>query len=124
MIKSIAFPNMFMKAKTNIFEDHEATASNLKLMILSEKTSLFGDPYFGTTLKKYLFEQNDVVLRDLVIDSIYTAILQFMPQVLVERKNIKVTSDRTNVYINIKATNLVDYQTDMYNITLTGSEIV
>ena len=124
LIKSIAFPNMFMKAKTNVFEDHEATASNLKLMILSEKTSLFGDPYFGTNLKKYLFEQNDVVLRDLVIDSIYTAILQFMPQVLVDRKNIKVTSDKSNVYINIKAINLIDYQTNMYDITLTGSEII
>lgn len=124
MMQSFSFPSMFNKAKTKIIDEHEATASNLKLLIMSEKTSLFGDPYFGTNLKKYLFEQNDVVLRDIVIDSIYTAILQFMPQVLVERKNIKVTSDRTNVYINIKATNLVDYQTDMYNITLTGSEIV
>ena len=115
---------MFNKAATKVVEGHEATANNLKLMIMSEKTSLFGDPYFGTNLKKYLFEQNDAVLRDIVIDSIYTAILQFMPQVLVDRKNIKVTSDRTKVYINIKATNLTDYQTDMYNITLTGSEIV
>ena len=47
-----------------------------------------------------------------------------MPQVLVDRKNIKVTTDRTNVYINIKATNLIDYQTNMYDITLTGSEII
>ena len=107
-----------------MFQDHEATASNLRLMLLSEKTSLFGDPYFGTNLKKYLFEQNDAVLRDIVVDSIYTAILQFMPQVLVERKNIIITSDRENVYIKIKATNLIDYQTDTYNITLTGSEII
>lgn len=124
MIRSLSFPSMFNKAVTKVVEGHEATANNLKLMIMSEKTSLFGDPYFGTNLKKYLFEQNDAVLRDIVIDSIYTAILQFMPQVLVDRKNIKVTSDRTKVYINIKATNLTDYQTDMYNITLTGSEIV
>lgn len=124
MIRSLSFPSMFNKAATKVVEGHEATANNLKLMIMSEKTSLFGDPYFGTNLKKYLFEQNDAVLRDIVIDSIYTAILQFMPQVLVDRKNIKVTSDRTKVYINIKATNLTDYQTDMYNITLTGSEIV
>ena len=124
MIRSIAFPNMFNKSKTIVFEDHEATASNLKLMILSEKTSLFGDPYFGTNLQKYLFDQNDAVLRDLVVDSLYTAILQFMPQVLVNRNDITITSDKANVYIKIKAINLIDYQNDIYNITLTGSEIV
>jgi phage baseplate assembly protein W len=124
MIKSIAFPSMFNRGSTKVYSDHEATASNLKLLLLSDKTSLFGDPYFGTNLKKFMFDQNNRVLRDIVIDSIYTAILQFMPQVLVERKDIKVTSDRTKLFINIKAKNLIDYQTDMYNITLTGSEIV
>ena len=83
MIKSFAFPNMFNKASTRIINDHEATASNLKLLLLSDRTSLFGDPYYGTLLKKYLFDQNDVVLRDIIIDSIYTAILQFMPQIVI-----------------------------------------
>ena len=124
MIKSFAFPNMFNKASTRIINDHEATASNLKLLLLSDRTSLFGDPYYGTLLKKYLFDQNDVVLRDIIIDSIYTAILQFMPQIVIQRKDIIVTSDKEKVFIKIKALNLLDYQTDLYNITLTGSEII
>lgn len=124
MIQSLNFPNMFTHATTIVAEDHQATVNNLKLLLLSCKESLFGDPYFGTNLKRYTFEQNNVVLRDIVIDSLYTAILQFMPQLLLKRKDIELTSDRDKLYINIKAKNLIDYQTDLYNITLTGSEFV
>lgn len=119
---SIKFPDMLSNTTTNIVSDHEATASNLKLLLLSDKYSLLGDPYFGTNIKKLIFEQNNTVLRDLVIDDIYTAIITFMPQLLISRKDITVTSDRAHVYVNIKATNLIDYTTDMYNINLTSSE--
>lgn len=119
---SIKFPDMLSNTITNIISDHEATASNLKLLLLSDKYSLLGDPYFGTNIKKLIFEQNNTVLRDLVIDDIYTAIITFMPQLMINRKDITVTSDRAHVYVNIKATNLIDYTTDMYNINLTSSE--
>lgn len=121
-MKSIAFPNMFSNTSTNIISDHEATVSNLKLLLYSSKKSLFGDPYFGTNLKKLTFDQNNNVLRDLVIDDIYTSILTFIPQLVVKREDITITSDRTTVYANIKALNLLDYTTDLYNINLTKNE--
>lgn len=119
---SLAFPKMFNSTTTRLFSDHGATSSNLKLLLKSEKYSLFGDPYFGTSLKKLTFEQNNIVLQDLVIDDIYIAIVTFMPQILIKRKDITVTSDRADIYVNIKALNLLDYTTDLYNINLTGSE--
>lgn len=121
-MKSINFPDMIFNTTTNIIEDHEATASNLKLLLLSDKGSLFGDPYYGTNLKKLTFEQNNQVIKDLIIDDIYTAILTFMPQLILDRKDITITSDKATVYVNIKATNLIDYTTDLYNINLTSSE--
>ena len=121
-MKSIAFPIMLGNSSTNIVKDHDATASNLKLLLLSDKTSLFGDPYFGTNIKKLIHDQNNIVIRDLVIDDIYTAITTFMPQIIVKRGDIKVTSDRSNVYVNIKCLNLIDYTTDLYNINLTSDE--
>lgn len=121
-MKSIAFPIMLGNSSTNIIKDHDATSSNLKLLLLSDKTSLFGDPYFGTNIKKLIHDQNNIVLRDLVIDDIYTAITTFMPQIIVKRGDIKVTSDRSNVYVTIKCLNLIDYTTDLYNINLTGDE--
>ena len=119
---SINFPEMVGNSSAKIIRDHEATASNLTLLLMADKYSLFGDPYFGTSIKRLMFEQNNKILQDLIIDDIYTAILTFMPQLILDRKDIKVTSDRDTVYVNIKATNLLDYQTNLYNINLTGSE--
>ena len=119
---SFAWPKMISNTNAVVIKDHKATASNLKLLLLSDKTSLFGDPYYGTSLKKLTFEQNNQVLRDLIIDDIYTAIITFMPQIMVKRDDITVTSDNAHVYVSIKAVNLLDYTTDLYNINLTGSE--
>lgn len=119
---SIQFPNMVSNTSTNIVKDHEAVASNLKLILGSDRGSLFGDPYYGTNLKKLMFEQNNQILRDLVIDDIYTTILTFMPQLKVNRNNITITSDRAAIYAKIKALNLLDYTTDLYNINLTNFE--
>lgn len=122
-MQSLAFPNMFTNTTTRTVSNHEATASNLKLLLLSEKNSLFGDPYFGTNIKKFLFEQKHAVLQDLVIDDIYTAILQFMPQILVQRKDISIVSRGSDVFVTINALNLLDYTTDLYNINLISYEV-
>ena len=45
---SINFPKMFTSAKTLLVEDHDAILSNLKLLLASDRTALFGDPYYGT----------------------------------------------------------------------------
>lgn len=119
---SIQFPRMVSNTNTLLVQDHEATVQNLKLALLSEKNTLLGDPYFGTNLKRFTYEQNNQILRDLVIDDIYTAIIDFMPQIRVSRSDITVTSDRAKIYANIRATNLIDYTTDLYNINLTELE--
>lgn len=121
---SIAFPKMVGSTTCQLYEGHKATVSNLKLMLLSDKYALLGDPYFGTNLKKLMFELNNQVLIDLVIDDIYLAIKTFIPQLIVKRDDIEVTSDNAKVNINIKGTNLLDYQTDMYNISLTQDEVI
>ena len=123
-MNSIAFPKMFESARTLVFQDHEATLSNLKLLLASERTSLLGDPYFGTILKRVLFEQNDAILRDLIIDEIYTSIITFMPQIKLERNNIKITSNGIDVFAEIYGVNLIDYTTDMYSINLTNTDEV
>lgn len=119
---SLSWPDMFSTAHTKVVQDHEATMSNLKLLLLSDKYSLLGDPYYGTNLKRLMFNQNNQVLRDIVVDDIYTAILTFMPQLVVNRKDITVASNGANIYVTIKALNLLDYTTDLYNINLTQSE--
>lgn len=121
-MNSIQFPNMFNTTTTNVVSDYEATKQNLKLLLLSDRASLFGDPYYGTILKKLMFDQNSVVLKDIVIDAIYTAILQFMPQIKVNRKDIEITQSGSYIYVKIKAKNILDFQTNMYNINLINYE--
>ena len=118
---SLAFPKMLTNTTTKIVSGYDATYNNLKLLLQSEKYSLFGDPYFGSSLKKLTFEQNNQILYDLVVDDIYIAILTFLPQIKLERRNIVITPNRAHIGINITATNLLDYTTDLYSITLTQS---
>ena len=119
---SLSFPEMFSSdgTRTMIVEDHQATFSNLKLVLSSTKNSLLGDPDFGCMLKNKLFEQNTIVLQDLVIDDIYTTILTFMPQLTLKRSDITVTSDGVDLFATIQCTNLIDYELDAYTINLTS----
>lgn len=119
---SIAFPKMFSGSRTLTYEDHDATLSNLKLILTSEKYGLFGDPYFGCLLKTAIYEQNNVVLKDLLIDAIYTTILEFMPQIKLSRDNIKITQKDTRLFAIINCINLIDYQTNMYEIQLVKND--
>ena len=123
-MNSISFPKMFItKTKTGVVYDRNATMQNLKMLLWSEKGELFGDPYFGTGLLKYIYDQNDFILQDLVIDEIYTAIATFMPQIRVDRRDISIRSDGTKLICDLNVTNLVDFQTDMYSIVLLETEL-
>ena len=119
---SIAFPNMFSSAKTNLIKDHEATVSNLKLMLLSNQNEMFGDPLFGTILRQLIYEQNNTVLRDIVIDEIYTSIIAFIPQIKLERKDITIDIDKYKITATIKSINSIDNQPDMFSILLMSGD--
>lgn len=123
-MKSIQFPEMFTRTVTNTVSDYDATLQNLKMLLWSEKGELFGDPYYGTGIKRYLYDQNDTVLVDILIDDIYTAIALFMPQIRVNRNDIQLfRSNKGEVTAKIKALNKADYSTDMYDIVLLQAEI-
>ena len=89
-MKSLAFPNILDRSSVNTVTDLEATKSNLKLLLLSDFGTLIGDPNYGTGLKKLYFEQNNVTLKDIVIDTVYTSVAHFMPQIKVKRKDITI----------------------------------
>lgn len=116
---SIAFPDMFSTSSTQLVKDREATASNMKLLLASWKKSLIGDPYFGTNLKKFLFEQNNIVLQDLIIDEIYVSLQIFMPQVYLTRKDISITHKDSELYASINCINKLDNEVNLYQIKLT-----
>ena len=121
-IYSLAFPNMFSSESVNLYKDKQATMTNLKLLLASEVTSLFGDPGYGSRLMQTIYSQNDLILRDLVIDEIYTCIKTYMPQIIVDRKDIVITADDDGLYAEIKVVNALDYTLDLYKIQLTDTD--
>lgn len=121
---SFGWPDMVNNANSNLIEDHRATVNNTKLLLKSPKTSLFGDPYFGTNLQKIIFSQNDKILQDIVIDDIYSAVSVFIPQLILKRNDISLKDDRINLYADIQAVNLLDYTNNLYEIRLTDTELL
>ena len=117
---SIAFPEIFSSAGTRLIKDKDATISNLRLLLASWKNSLFGDPYFGSNIKNFIYEQNNIILRDLIIDDIYVSIQQFMPQIYIKREDIEIINDGVDVYVNINCINKVDKELITYQINLTS----
>ena len=119
---SLNFPNMFNTTTTKIIKDMEATKSNLALVLLSNKKSFIFDPDFGCNLGSLFFDQNDDIIPELVVDQIYTTIQLFIPQLLVNRKDITLEQQKDRVIINIKALNYMTHEIDNYALTLLTSE--
>ena len=119
---SISFPKMFNKNTTLVKSGDEAIMQNLSTLLLSVSGGLKDDPYYGVNIKRYMFDQNNYILRDILIDEIYTQIKIFMPQLQVERKQISLVQQDTTVYVKIQAKNREDYTTNLFQLALFNTE--
>jgi hypothetical protein len=122
-MRSIKFPQMFYTNYTRVWKTEEyleATRQNTELLLQCERGELFGDPYFGILLERYLFEQNNYILRDILIDVIYTQLAIFIPQLKVERRDIKIVQDREKgkLYCSFSGINQIDYQVNSMSLLL------
>lgn len=119
---SFNFPSMLNTVTSKLIQDKEAIRSNVLLLLQSERKTLFGDPYFGSQLKRMLFEQSTNVIVDLVVDELYTTLTTFIPQIFLTRKDITLTCDGTDIYATVKYVFVLDNTIDLYTINLTESE--
>lgn len=122
-MRSIKFPKMFNPNSTRVWkssEHLEATKQNTKLLLNTNRGELFGDPYFGLMFKRYLFDQNSYILRDAIIDMIYTQLAIFIPQVKVKREDIEIIQDRERgkLYCRFSGISQIDYTFNTYNLVL------
>ena len=122
MIKSISFPKMLNHNRVQLVEDYDATLQNIKTVLGSEKGEFKFDPYFGIRLKRYMFEQNNFVLQDLLLDEIYEQLVTFIPQIIVKRNDITFEKERAKLYLNIKCTNRIDFTLNTYNLVLYNNQ--
>lgn len=122
-MRSIKFPKMFGTNSTNIWNTDEhlaATTQNTKLILKTDRGELLGDPYFGLPLKRYMFDQNNYVLRDAIIDMIYTQLALFIPQVKVNREDINIVQDQQKgtLTCTFYGVSQIDYTLNTYSLIL------
>jgi len=125
-MRTIKFPKMFNANSTNVWKSSEhldATKQSTILLLHTTRGELFGDPYFGLMLKKFMFDQNNYILRDQIIDMIYTQLAIFIPQVKVKRDDITIVQDKEKgkLYCSFFGTNQIDYTNNTYNLILFSS---
>ena len=119
----ISFPKIFStKLITDTKKGYYATLECLRLLLMTERGSLFGDPDFGIRLRRYWYEQNSYVVKDILIDEIFDQIRAFIPQITVQRRDIKITQERNKITVHIKAVNKSDFQLSSYDIQLMKEE--
>lgn len=119
----IRFPKIFNNNATAIITDpNQCVLQSVYLLINSEINSLLGDPGFGVRLKKYFFEQNNYILRDILIDDIYTQLCTFLPQIFLERKNIKITQKHEKLYMQIAFKIRETFESSTYELVLFNLE--
>jgi hypothetical protein len=114
---------MFKTNSSQIWRADEygkATRQNALLLIQSERGELECDPYFGILLKHYMFNQNSYILKDMLIDTIYTQIAIFLPQIKVTRNSINLVPDRLKgrLYCSFSGVNQIDYTHNTFNLVL------
>lgn len=118
---SFSFPRMFNHTTAKLIEDKDAIRSNMILLLSSERETLFGDPYYGSQLRKYIFEQSSSIVVDILIDELYTTITTFMPQVYLTRKDIDVYTSGRSLFAKINYYYTIDNTSDLFTIKLTSS---
>ena len=122
-MRSYKFPNMFNRNSSRIWFENEygkATKQNVLLLLQSERGELECDPYFGILLKHYMFNQNSYILKDMLLDTLYTQIAIFIPQVKVSRNAIEIIADdvKGKLYCKFSGVNQIDYTHNTFNLLL------
>lgn len=122
-MRSYKFPKMFQSNSSRIWRDDEynkATRQNVLLLLQSERGELECDPYFGILLKRYMFNQNSYILKDMLLDTIYTQIAIFLPQVKITRDSIDIITDvqKGRLYCSFSGINQIDYTHNTFNLLL------
>jgi len=121
-MNTISFPKIFNGNSTIVKYGDEATKQSIRLLLSCECGEFFGDPDFGIHLKRYFFEQNNTILKDILIDEIYTKIVNYCPQIYLDRKDIKIFLDGSKLVANIKYKNQETFITNMFSLVLFKTE--
>lgn len=92
----------------------EIIRSNLLLLLLTEKGERYYKPNYGTNLRKFFFEPNDIITEGEIIKDIKKTINEFIPNITLNKIEFDRTVQETNenaIAIKLNFTYSEDYFT-------------
>jgi len=100
-VDKILFPSLSLLSGSFALSDElEHIKQSIKTIVLTQKTSVIGEPDFGTNISKYLDKPvNEENILDIMTD-IIPAIMKYEPRISVKR--IQPVIDKTKIYIKIE----------------------
>lgn len=103
---SITHPKIFSIINGNTGLDTLSTSINrsISLILLTAKGEVFGNPEFGSDIRKYLFEYITDTTKELIIDEIMNSVSMWEPRIILERNNITIEQDDMTLKIHISYT--------------------
>jgi phage baseplate assembly protein W len=101
-----------------ILNTKAAVKASVKNIILVERGTAIFQPYFGTSLSKYLFEVADKSLGNEILEEIKTALTLYEPRVRIEKIEVVLEDDEITLSVNLEYTIKQLEETDSITISL------
>lgn len=104
MATTIAFPNMFniSTGSTQLATGMLANQQCMKCILLTSVGELLGDPFFGSNVKRYLFEIQSEYYAELLKQSIQDSVHRYTQDVVIRAIRLNTSEyDKTKIKISI-----------------------
>lgn len=116
--KSLTHPKMFSIINGNTELDSLLVSINrsIALILLTAKGELFGNPDFGSDLRKYVFDSMTPSLEEMLKTEILQSILNWESRIKLELEDIALeqVSDHLKIHISYTLTNSnIEAETDI-----------
>jgi phage baseplate assembly protein W len=112
--------NNFLFRRNNTTK--EALLSNLNLLLLTNKWERYFNPLYGTDLLKYVFEQNDNIVRLEIENEIKQTVNKYIPKLIINRIDFAQPEENSenslDILINFTYNDDVFSETDVLTIKI------
>lgn len=112
--------NNFLFRRNNTTK--EALLSNLNLLLLTNKWERYFNPLYGTDLLRYVFEQNDDIVRTEIENEIKQTVNRYIPKLVINRIDFAKPDEKSenslDILINFTYNDDVFSETDVLTIKI------
>jgi phage baseplate assembly protein W len=101
-----------------ILNTKAAVKASVKNIILTERGSAIFQPYYGTSLSKYLFEVADNNLGNEILEEIRTSLTLWENRVIIEKIEVILEDDNITLSVYLEYTIKQLEETDSFTVNL------